>query len=60
MNASFADLLTILFIYLKLTHSIDWNWGFVVSPILIVLLIDFIMKRLYSWAKKRKGLQEKT
>lgn len=60
MNVSFADLLTLLFIYLKLTHHIDWAWIFVVCPIFIVLLGNFIMKQLFLWAQKRKGLQEKT
>jgi hypothetical protein len=60
VKTDFADLLTLLFIYLKLTHQIDWYWIWVASPILIVLTINFIMKRLFLWAQKRKGLQEKT
>ncbi len=34
---SFAGLLTILFIGLKLTHHIDWSWWWVLSPLWIVL-----------------------
>jgi hypothetical protein len=56
----FVDLLTLLFIYLKLTHQIDWNWALVVSPIVLALISGAILKRLFSWANKRKGLQEET
>lgn len=35
----FLGMLTILFIGLKLTHYIDWNWFWVLSPILIQLII---------------------
>jgi len=35
---SFPDLLTIVFIVLKLTDVIDWPWVWVLSPIWIVLL----------------------
>jgi len=31
----FTGLLTILFIGLKLTHSINWSWWWVLSPIWI-------------------------
>lgn len=31
----FAEVLTALFIALKLTHVIDWSWWWVVSPELI-------------------------
>lgn len=29
----FFGLLTVLFIALKLTHQIDWAWGWVLSPL---------------------------
>lgn len=32
---TFAMILTLIFIVLKLTHYIDWNWFWVLSPILI-------------------------
>lgn len=32
---SIASLLTVLFVGLKLTHYIDWSWGWVVSPLWI-------------------------
>lgn len=36
-GVSFAGLLTILFIGLKLTGHIDWSWWMVTSPIWITL-----------------------
>lgn len=33
----FLSLLTLLFIGLKLTHYIDWQWFWVLSPLLIPL-----------------------
>ncbi len=38
----FFDLLTILFIGLKLTNYIDWSWWWVLSPI-ISLVALFVM-----------------
>jgi len=35
----FAGLLTILFIGLKLTHYIEWNWWWVFSPIWLPWLV---------------------
>ena len=32
---SFAGLLTIVFIVLKLSHTIDWSWFWVLSPLWI-------------------------
>ncbi len=37
-------LLTVLFIGLKLTGYIDWNWFFVVLPAIIDFLLYFIIK----------------
>ena len=49
----FAGLLTILFIGLKLTHYIEWNWWWVFSPIwlpwavvLVFIVIIAIVKAL--------------
>lgn len=39
----FSGLLTIAFIVLKLTHYIDWSWGWVLSPIWIGLGLIFII-----------------
>lgn len=35
----FCGLLAIVFITLKLTHFVDWGWGWVLSPIWIPLCI---------------------
>jgi hypothetical protein len=40
----FLSLLTILFIYLKLSGSIYWGWFWILSPILIpVIIVVFIL-----------------
>jgi len=36
---NFAELLTLLFIGLKLTGHIDWSWWWVLAPAWIVVLI---------------------
>ena len=41
---SFAGLLTILFVGLKLTHYIDWSWWWIISPITI-----YIMSLIVAW-----------
>lgn len=54
---SFATVLTIVFIILKLCGVIDWNWVWVLAPmwisfvlwILIVAVIGFVLK-----SKKRR------
>jgi hypothetical protein len=51
----FLHLLQVLFIGLKLTNQIDWNWFFVLSPslfllavILLPLLLILILKIIYN------------
>lgn len=34
-----APLLAIIFMVLKLTHYIDWSWGWILSPVWICLLV---------------------
>ena len=34
----FLGILTILFIGLKLTHYIDWGWGWILAPVWIPLV----------------------
>lgn len=36
-------LLTIVFIVLKLTDVIDWNWFFVLLPVLLIVIIPVIV-----------------
>ena len=46
---SFLDLLTLVFIALKLTGYINWSWWWVLSPIwipvIILLIVYFIWGR---------------
>lgn len=39
IGIGFPGLLTILFIALKLTGKIDWNWWWVLSPIWLPMLL---------------------
>jgi hypothetical protein len=56
--------LTILFIYLKLTHEIDWNWPAVLSPLwgpwvaglLILVWVDLYHQFLEPEEKKKKRM----
>lgn len=40
---TFAGLLTILFIALKLTHVIDWSWWWVLAPVWIGVAIAVLV-----------------
>ena len=42
-GVSFAGLLTIAFIVLKLTEVIDWSWWWVLSPIWISLCFGLLI-----------------
>ena len=57
VGLGFVDALTLLFIALKLTGQIDWNWIWVLSPIwisisflavlaIVILLIGRIIDRI--------------
>lgn len=50
---SFAGLLTILFIGLKLTNYITWSWWWVLSPlwisVLVVISIVVVLVILKAW-----------
>ena len=57
----FFGVLTILFIALKLTNTIDWSWWWVLSPIWIAASVVFLaIGGLFLWAiisdnNKKKG-----
>lgn len=55
----FCGLLTIVFITLKLTHTIDWSWWWVLSPLWIpfalVILIFLIVLTVAAIAAMFKG-----
>lgn len=47
-GVSFSDLLTILFVGLKLVHAINWSWWWVLSPLwieaaLLIIVICVVM-----------------
>jgi hypothetical protein len=40
---SLANLLTTLFVGLKLTNHIDWSWFWVISPLIISIVISSLI-----------------
>jgi len=48
----FSHLLTLLFIGLKLTGYIDWNWFWVLSPYLFDFILYGLKYGLYLYVKK--------
>jgi hypothetical protein len=40
-NMHFLHWLTLIFITLKLTHHIDWQWFYVVSPLIIIVINNY-------------------
>ena len=42
-GVSFATILTVVFINLKLSGEISWSWIWVLSPIWIGLIIDVLL-----------------
>jgi hypothetical protein len=49
----FTEVLTLIFIVLKLTHYIDWSWWAVFAPELVVLAIYGIVAILVVIGVKR-------
>jgi len=49
----FLKMLTVLFIGLKLTHHIDWSWGWVLAPHWVILTFA-ANERLLERRKKAK------
>lgn len=45
---SLPNLLTVLFVGLKLTHHIDWSWWWVLSPTWISVSLVGLLAALYS------------
>ena len=46
-----ADILTLIFITLKLTGHIDWSWWWILSPIWISFVIVGVLLLLVAAAK---------
>ena len=55
VGTSFASLLTIVFIVLKLCGIIAWSWWWVLSPLWITAFIDALLVMIalmaYGWRK---------
>ena len=55
-GVSFAGLLFLLFLGLKLTNQIDWSWWWVLSPIwisiLLVVVIIIVSATILAWLRK--------
>jgi hypothetical protein len=49
----FMELLTLMFIYLKLTGQITWPWVWVLSPIWITIGVGLAIAALFIWVIKR-------
>lgn len=60
-----ASILTIVFLVLKLTHTIDWSWWWIVSPlwisaaftVFILLLVAVIFTLVFI--KKDRGINNR-
>jgi hypothetical protein len=51
MQISFAGLLFIVFLVLKLTNHIDWSWWWVTAPLWIGLVLAVIVVLIgFLWA----------
>lgn len=53
MKIGFFGLLTIIFVVLKLTNTIDWSWWWVLSPMLIASAIWVVLVAVWAWATSR-------
>lgn len=47
----FSTLLTLMFIFLKLTGQINWSWLWVLSPIWIEIILLFVLV-VVVWLKE--------
>lgn len=56
---SFPNLLCVLFIGLKLTEKIDWNWFWVLSPMIISVVIVGTINGIVQTLKERKYQNER-
>ena len=55
-NLNAIELLTIVFITLKLCNVITWSWLVVFMPIICYIVITFIIGVVMFMAEKRKGI----
>ena len=57
LNIDSVELITIIFVVLKLTGVINWSWWWVLSPILIsfsLLIVVFIIVLIIALVNKLK------
>lgn len=54
MKIGFFDLMTLLFIALKLTGHIDWSWWWVLSPIWLTILVFAVLAFVGAISKGRE------
>jgi hypothetical protein len=43
LNMGLSNILTIIFMILKLCHIINWSWWFVLAPTIIFFLAPFLV-----------------
>lgn len=43
MHDQLPEMLTLIFIILKLCHTINWSWWFILMPFLLAVIIRFVM-----------------
>ena len=48
MEIGLGTLLTIIFVVLKLTHNIDWDWIWVLSPLWISFILSILFLVLFG------------
>lgn len=48
-----ANLLTTLFVGLKLTNHIDWSWFWVVSPLIVSVIISSLIATFTHIVEKK-------
>jgi hypothetical protein len=49
MRNMFSEMLTLMFIFLKLTAVINWSWWLVLAPFYIPILMSSIIVGIRSW-----------
>ena len=49
VGIGFCNILTLIFIVLKLTKVIDWSWWIVLLPTLINISVVFIITLLFAY-----------
>lgn len=54
MQVGFLNLLTIVFIVLKLTETISWSWWLVLAPTLVSIILAFLIVVLAIWLQAIK------